>query len=191
MSLKHKMWDVWLSRAYWRFRLPNPERREKTGSMRVSPLDPDYQANALREEIFWESPPLTSAHLEAGQIGAAREFANRSQTGDPTKSWMDDLLERGPFQRAAVLGSTQGDRECRWISANGTGALYVFDIGGKVLARARRRLTDLARREGLVPRLRFFRADLNFVELSPDFYDVVWTYGCLHHVTNLEYLMDE
>lgn len=190
MGLKHALWDVWLSRWYWRLRFAGPQRSTATAAMRVRPGEPAYRAAAEQEAIFWENPPLTAAHLEAGQTGAARRFANESQTGDPSRSWMDDLIARGPFERAAVLGSTQGSREAAWLAAGGSRELDVFDISSKVLARARRvvRAQRQAYPEAVV---RFFRSDLNFVQLARGRYDVVWSTGCLHHVTNLEYLMDE
>jgi SAM-dependent methyltransferase len=160
--------------------------------MRVLRGDPDYQSSAREEEVFWENPPLTMALLEAGQTGAAREFANRSLTGDANLSWMDDLIRRGPFGRAAALGGTQGVCEARWLEGGGSAYLDVYDLSSKVLARARRQLSSGRLRPlWRDSRVRLLRADLNFVRLPVGAYDVVWTTGCLHHVINLEYLLDE
>jgi SAM-dependent methyltransferase len=39
--------------------------------------------------------------------------------------------------------------------------------------------------------VRFIRADLNFVRLPENHYDVIWSSGCLHHIVNLEHLLDQ
>src|SRR5262249_56576432 len=46
-------------------------------------------------------------------------------------------------------------------------------------------------RRGLSRRVRFVRVDLNFVQLPRERYDVVWSSGTLHHLTNLEHLLDQ
>lgn len=160
--------------------------------MRVRRDDPAYQRQAAAEAEFWANPPFNAEIFEAGHIGALKRFIDESYTGDPTRSWMEDLVRRGPFEHAAVLGSTEGAREAAWLAACGSRRLDVYDISPAVLRKARARL---GRRIGpltLPPRgVRFFVADLNFVALPRARYDVIWTSASLHHVTNLEYLFAE
>jgi SAM-dependent methyltransferase len=187
MSALRALWDVWLSRHFWNLRFRSRQHRSRLPDMRVAPADPRYREAAAAEAAFWENPPLNTAILESAQTGAFARFINESYTGDPDISWMEDLVRRGPFARAAVLGCTQGLRESSWLRQGGSRELDVYDISSKVLARARRQV----RAEGVAPsgaRIRFFRADLSFVDLPENSYDVVWTTACLHHVTNLEYL---
>lgn len=189
MASARAWWQSRLSRLYWDLRFRARQRTDAPPGMRVGPRDPGYRAAAAAEAAFWENPPLNTAILEAPQTGAFARFINESYTGDPQLSWMEDLVRRGPFERAAVLGSTQGVRESSWLEQRGSLDLDVYDISSKVLARTMRRVGSARPRPP--GRLRFFHADLNFAALPRDAYDVVWSTASLHHVTNLEYLFDE
>jgi len=168
------------------------ERRRFDPLMRVRRDDPEYRRQAAAEAAFWAAPPFNSEIFERLHVGKLKRFIDESYTGDPTRSWLADLAGRGPFARAAALGSTEGAREGDWLAAGGSRRLDVYDISPAVLAKTR---TRLARRLGRLrlPRrgLRFRVADLNFVALPRARYDVVWTSASLHHVTNLEYLFAE
>lgn len=159
--------------------------------MKVQRSDPGYARDAAAEEAFWENPPMSSTLLEANHVGAFDAFINESYTGDPALPWMEDLLARGPFETAAELGGTMGQRERAWLE-RGSARLDVYDISAKVLSRTRAQLgIPLLESRGEGAPVRFFRADLNFVELPRAAYDVIWTSACVHHLTNLEYLFDQ
>ena len=103
-------------------------------------------------------------------------------TGDPTRSWLDDLIARGPFGSAAMLGCDEDPLEASWMRAGASARLDVYDLSAEVIRRRRAR----------APRgVRFIRADLNFAHLPTERYDVIWSSGCLHHLVNLEHLMDQ
>jgi SAM-dependent methyltransferase len=160
--------------------------------MRVRSDDPAYQELARREAEFWERSPFTVGTLEALFTERVRRFLNASYTGDPDVGWLEHLIARGPFRRAAMLGSTGGIYERLWQRSSGSRYLAVYEISDGVIARTRVALRG--RRLGLPwpsREVRFVRADLNFVRLPADSYDAVWTTGCIRHVTNLEHLFDE
>lgn len=168
------------------------ERLEAQPSMKALRTDPIYQAQAEGETDYWSNPPLTAAALEAAHSPAVKRFLNASYTGDENLSWMADLARRGPFSRAAMLGSTEGLKEKEWLSLNGSNRLDVYDISRPVLERARWELRPKRFGVHWPPlRARFFKADLNFVALPKNHYDVIWSSASLHHVVNLEYLFDE
>jgi SAM-dependent methyltransferase len=111
-----------------------------------------------------------------------RNWANAAYTGDPERSWLDDLVARGPFRDVAVLGCDEEQFEKAWLSRDGSPELDIYELTPHAIRQVRRGLGDLRRRA------RFIRSDLNFVELPPASYDLIWSSGCLHHVINLEHL---
>lgn len=179
------------STMWWRA-IPTRERAGAQPSMRALRSDPAYESRAEGEALYWSNPPLTAAALEGAHSPAVRRFLNASYTGDEGVSWLEDLVRRGPFLRAAMLGSTEGLKEKEWLSLGGSRQLDVYDISRRVLERARWHVRP--KRFGVhwpPRRARFFKADLNFVALPQNSYDVIWSSASLHHVINLEYLFDE
>jgi SAM-dependent methyltransferase len=159
--------------------------RARPARVVVAQTDHAYRAAATREAQFWAGKTLTSYDfLDNGPI--AQQALNRAYTGNPYTTWLEDLIARGPFERAAVLGCTEGAFEFSWIRAGASRRLDVFDLSETVLARTSARLTT----EFQGYDLRLTAADLNFLTLEPDAYDVVWSSSTLHHVTNLEHLCD-
>lgn len=166
--------------------------RAVRADMRVGPDDNEYRQRAELEAAFWAEPPFGTIEIEAGRPPAMKQFENRSYTGDPEKSWLDDLLLRGPFRRAAMLGCAGGLYERQWLDSHGSDRLDIYDISKGAIRKTREQLWR--RRFGVRwpdLRVRFFVSDLNFVCLGRERYDVVWSSGSLHHVTNLEYLAAE
>ena len=157
--------------------------------MLVSPADPAYRAAAAREAEFWARAPFTEAFTSAFALSrVVQEAANRALTGNPCTTWLDDLIARGPFARAAVLGCTDGGAfELPWIRAGASRVLAVFELSEGVLAQ----LAARVRGEEGACAVRFVPADLNFAALPPCTYDVIWSSGSLHHITNLEHLFDQ
>lgn len=146
-------------------------------AMRVRSDDPAYRWKVNAEARYWCLPwfaPVLSPALTS--------FMNRGLTGDPTRSWLDDLIARGPFNAAAMLGCHEDALETTWMRAGASARLDVYDVSSGVIRRRRSR----------APRgVRFIQADLNFVRLPAERYDVIWSAGCLHHIVNLEYLLDQ
>jgi ubiquinone/menaquinone biosynthesis C-methylase UbiE len=143
-----------------------PPARVRT--MRSSPADPVRRAR-MGVPIRRSRPPATSAPAELA--------------ADRTGGWLDDLVGRGPFRHAALLGGS-----ClaeRWLRADASPRLDVFDPSHAVLGELRHRLGPV------LHRARLARADLDFLSLPARRYDVVWSDDALRDVVNLEYLLDE
>jgi ubiquinone/menaquinone biosynthesis C-methylase UbiE len=146
---------------------------------RVDADDPAYRSKADQEATFWGRAWFLAAVPIAQEI---RPSLNRALTGDPGRSWLDDVVARGPFGSAAMLGCDDDPLEIDWMRAGASPQLDVYELSPGVIRR---------RRAHAPRRVRFLRADLNFVDLPPERYDVIWSSGCLHHVVNLEYLLDQ
>jgi SAM-dependent methyltransferase len=129
--------------------------------------------------------------LEAGS--AARRLTNADYTGDPDVSWLMHLIGGGGYRDAAALGCCEADYESIWIRAGASERLDVYDLSDDVLRTVRHRLREgpFAVPDGAEERVHFVQADLNFVRLPSDHYDVMWTSGCMHHVANLERLFEQ
>jgi hypothetical protein len=79
-------------------------------------------------------------------------------------------MSRGPFERAALLGSDEVAHVTGWIRCGASAHLDVHDpsiAGLATLRRARRRRRLVRRRSASSP-------DLNFVELPAASYDIIW-----------------
>ncbi len=145
------------------------------------PGGPLYASRAAAEADYWARTPFEGPIFALGRA-SARE-TNRAYTGDPARTWLDDLAARGPFERAAVLGCDEGGLERQWLARGGSARLDVYELSAGVIRKVRGGL-DLATRR----RARFRRADLNVRELPAQAYDVIWSSGCLHHLANLEHV---
>jgi SAM-dependent methyltransferase len=113
-------------------------------------------------------------------LAGVQPIENAAITGDPARSWLDDLIARGPFRHAALLGASP--LAASWLQHDASQRLDVIAPSPGVLQHL------------LAPwlhRVRLWRADLDFVTLPRAAYDVVWTHAALENVVNLEYLLDE
>jgi ubiquinone/menaquinone biosynthesis C-methylase UbiE len=150
-------------------------------TMRSGPADPIYRAQAAeaaaRAAAWRDNPVLTE------RWSAAQPFENLALTGDRERSWIDDLMARGPFRHAALVG--QSPWATVWLRQQGSQRLDVIDASKVDLGVLRHRLAPW------LHRVRLVHADPNFVTFAPAAYDVVWSDDALGHVVNLEYLLDE
>ncbi len=176
-SLADFMYTVWRPRPPASWRLPLPATQ---GGFLVQPDDLVYPHRIGREAALWGAASFIRTGFQPSPAGM--RVTNRAYTGDPARSWLDDLIARGPFRTAAVLGCDEQQYEAAWLAQGGSEQLDVYELSPTVLRNVRAGLGTLRRRA------RFIRADLNFAELPPDRYDVIWASGSLHHVVNLEYL---
>ena len=163
--------------SVWR---PRPSTEWPVDDYRTRPSNAVYQRLVQREAAFWKAidyeTPLAAAH------DATRRDRNVAHTGDPERSWVQDLAARGSFRDVALLGCESDPVEVEWLRSGGSERLDVYEPTPGVVARVRDRLGPLA------ARVRFFATDLNFVELPPSAYDLIWSSGRLHSITNLEHL---
>jgi len=174
----------------WRHRPAGPQRTHggrPIEELRVRPTDPAHQWRARVEAD--RSPLLAYVARDPENEATARRLTNRVLTGNAARSWLDDLMSRGPFERAALLGSDEVAHLTSWIRCGASAHLDVYDPSIAVLARLRHAANDTPRIAGRPTAVRFVRADLNFVELPAECYDVVWASGTLSRIVNLEYLL--
>lgn len=156
----------------------------------MRPDDVTYPGKIRAESEYWAQRDFGSGFFAI--LGKGDREANRLYTGDPERSWLDDLAARGPFRRAAVLGCDEAGYEAAWLRKNASEELDVYELSPGVIRKVRAGLGTLRFRAGLPPlRARFHRADLNFARLPRRRYDVIWSSGCMHHIANLEHLLGE
>jgi SAM-dependent methyltransferase len=156
--------------------------------LRVRPDDPEYQRLAAAEAAYWdERRPYSLECLEAAFAdGPVERYVNARFSGDPTQGWWETIPGYGPFRRGVVLGTSALRIEARVLETNPRLHLTFIDISPGALARRAEVLG--ARFRGRVETL---AADLNFVALPTNAFDVVVSAASLHHVTNLEFLADQ
>ena len=163
--------------SVWRRR---PDVAWPTDDLRVRPNNPVYQRHRQIEAGFWEKANYDAFFAETNRVTAASR--NRVYTGDPERTWLQDLAARGPFADVAVLGCDDEANESAWLQAGGSERLDVYELSPGMIAKTRARLGTSA------DRVRFVPTDLNFVELPEAAYNCIWSSGTLHFVTNLEHL---
>jgi SAM-dependent methyltransferase len=156
----------------------------------VRETDAVYAGRARAESEYWAQGNFDGRFFAL--VSAENRAINTAYTGDADRTWLDDLMARGPFERAAVLGCDEGGYERRWIGGGGSQRLDVYELSPGVIRQVRAGLgLGWSALHGPKRRVRFIHADLNFASLPADHYDVVWSSGCLHHIVNLERLFAE
>ncbi len=162
---------------------------------RVEANDLFYRSKAGPEAEFWARSDFHGGLFGLGRPGSGDlldRLANKAYTGDPQRSWMDDLIARGPFATAASLGCDEGGYERQWLQRRASQRLDVYELSADVIRTVRRELrVSWLDAHGPARKVRFIRADLNFVHLPVNYYDVIWSSGSLHHIINLEHLLGE
>ena len=150
--------------------------------LRVRADDPEYRAIAAAEAEFWST--ARSFECERDQTdGPVDRYVNTRFTGNPARRWEDRIADLGLFHRGLVLGTGEIESEAYILAANPTLHLTFADLSEGALER---RSTILGAR--FPGRVATELADLNFVELPPERYDLVVSSGVVHHVQNIEWL---
>ncbi|MBI4876976.1 MAG: methyltransferase domain-containing protein [Acidobacteria bacterium] len=109
----------------------------------------------------------------------------RARTGDDIPGHLTRLLRRAPGQRLLSLGSGPGGVELV-LAREAPEAEYVcLDLNPDLLTLGARS----AEAEGLP--VRFAECDLNTIDLAGNDFDLVLCHASLHHVVELERLMDQ
>ncbi len=166
------------SRSLWPVHRPPGE-----GGFTVQPDDVTYPFKVSGECEHWARSAFEGGAYTRGAV--SQRLLNVAHTGDPDRTWLDDVLARGPFGAAAILGCDEERFDRTWLERGGSRTLDVYDLCAEVIGIVTRRLGALAER------VRFVQADLNFAALPAARYDVIWSSGSLHHVVNLEHLLDQ
>jgi ubiquinone/menaquinone biosynthesis C-methylase UbiE len=157
-------------------------RRPIDGGFVVQPHDVVYPYKRSVESAFWGLADFDGTIMRTGP--AAARMINRAYSGDAARSWLDDLIGRGPFGHAAVLGCDEDRHDAEWMRRGASSSLDIYELSPHVIRKVRSVLGT--RRD-----VRFIEADLNFATLPAERYDVIWSSGCLHHIVNLEHLFAE
>jgi SAM-dependent methyltransferase len=155
------------------------------GLLRVTEDDPEYRRLAEAEAEFWRRPhPFGVESLETiTREGPVDRYMNARLTGDPGVRWQETIARHGTFRRGLMLGTTALGIEADILRTNPALHLTFVDLSEGPL---RRRVELLGQR--FPGRVDTRVADLNFLALPPESYDLVVSSSTLHHVTNLEHL---
>jgi SAM-dependent methyltransferase len=153
--------------------------------LRVTLDDPEYRRQAAAEAEFWQAVhPLGLEATESQFVeGPVDRYVNARFTGDPDTDWTSTIARRGPFRRGLMLGISSPRRETQVLATNPGLHLTLLDISGGAVERRAERLG-----ERFGDRIATATADLNFLELPVEHYDVIVSSSTIHHVTNLEHL---
>lgn len=145
--------------------------------------DAAYLRQLAVEEEFWDRPHLFNTDTDTEIHPAWTRYANERFTGDRKTEWFETIPSYGAFRNGCVLGVGSLRKEAAILRANPALRLTFIDISGKSLKTKEQVLG--AQFPG---RVAVQQADLNFVELPKNTYDLIVSEHCLHHILNLEYL---
>jgi len=155
----------------------------------------DY-AKLIKEEKEHYSKIEITEHLKEGGAhandswhyywqGVAQEISKSAFSN------MADYLDRNfggrhrPI-RILSLGSGYCGNEVDWArSLRSSYLITCTDINDQLFLRA----AEVAEREGLS--MEFLAEDLNFIQIEPGRFDLIFAHAILHHVINLEHLLDQ
>jgi SAM-dependent methyltransferase len=165
-----------------------PDHDPAAHLLRVTADDPEYRRLAEAETAYWRDVhPLS---LEATELefngGPVDRYVNTRFTGDPHSDWIATIPRWGSFRRGLLLGASSPSRETRVLEVNPRLHVTLIDLSA---GPAERRAAALAAR--FPGRAEPRTADLNFVELPAERYDLIVSSSTIHHVTNLEYLASQ
>jgi SAM-dependent methyltransferase len=177
---------IWRPRPLSARRPPVPVESRTDGPTVVRPSDIVYPGKAKGESEYWASIDFGRGFFAV--VSGGDRMVNEAYTGDPERSWLDDLIDRGPFVHAAMLGCDEGGYEEEWLRREASARLDVYELSPGVIRQLRTRLGWRLTR-GPRRRVRFICTDLNFALLPENHYDVIWSSGCLHHIVNLEHVL--
>jgi SAM-dependent methyltransferase len=130
------------------------------------------------KRCYWQSHPLTLRHI------------NRLVTGSEEEDWLGFTKRRffpDTVEHGLSLGCGHGTVERDAIVLGICKSFDGLDISPEALEVAARD----AEAAGLADRIRYRSADLNSARLEPASYDVAFAVQVLHHVDNLEHLLDQ
>jgi SAM-dependent methyltransferase len=127
---------------------------------------------------YWQAHPVTVRHI------------NRLITGNDDEGWLAFTKRRflpDGADRGLSLGCGHGWTEREALKLELCRSFDAVDISDEALEVAARTAAE----EGLADRIRYRQADLNTIQLDAGAYDVVIAAMVLHHVEELEHLLDE
>ena len=151
----------------------------------------DYRARLRREAERWApAAKEQSGHGNWMRLRAVQRHIDACVTGRPDLQWAEGIgLEflAGRFRdgRGVTLGCSDGGAERHAMASGQFCSFDGFDISPAAVAAAR----GLAAANGL--EVRYEVADVNFVQLAADTYDLAIVVMALHHFERLEHVLDQ
>lgn len=143
-----------------------------------------------RAAEWWSDPDRNVPGTQWLQIPGAQENMNRRATGDPEMDWVTHsaglLAQFAKPIKALSLGCGFGVIERVLRRCDYCQLIHGVDVAEGAIEGARK----AAQEEGL-DGLTYEVADLNTAKLPKETYDVVYVHAALHHVFQLEHLLDQ
>jgi len=148
-------------------------------------------SEAIRKAADWWSDPESAAPgTQWVQVPGVAENMNRRATGDPAIDWINHsaglLTSFAKPIKALSLGCGFGVIERRLRRHDFCQLIHGVDVAENAIESARK----TAQAEGLDD-LSYEVADLNTAKFPPETYDVVYAHASLHHIFQLEHVLDE
>jgi len=147
------------------------------------------EAAAARE--FWDAgAPGESEDRYWGSQPLVRRAINRRVTGDPNRWPMEWFAERhvpAALPLGLSVGCGTGLLERDVIAKGICDRVEGVDFSPEAIAEARRGAAEA----GLARRLDYRVEDINTIRLAPRRYDIVLFHGSLHHIRNVEPVLEE
>lgn len=139
---------------------------------------------------FWSNPDSEAPETQWVRVPGVEENMNRRATGDPAIDWINHSASLlGSFAkpvRALSIGCGFGIIERRLRRQDFCQLIHGVDVAENAIETARK----TAEAEGL-DGLTYEVADLNAAKFPPETYDVVYAHASLHHIFQLEHLLNE
>ncbi len=134
---------------------------------------------------------LAEGGLAWSQLPAVQARINEKISGSPDRDWIDHLMatqlsDRWPVQRSVSICCYEGRAERALAQRGAVRHCLGLDISEGALRRARQ-LAEEADIDGL----EFACQDINSLSLEPATYDVIFSHHALHHIVELEHVLDE
>jgi len=139
----------------------------------------------------WDSHHDPGARVQWWDLPAVVRYRNGLLSGDPGRGFEEHVSDRYLAQveggaRILSLGCGAGTVERRLWEIGQVASGLGIDIGERSLQRAR----EAAAAAG-IPGLEYRYGDLNRLDLEPGSFDAVIAAGILHHLSDLEHVLDQ
>ena len=144
----------------------------------------DYNGKLAEEASHWAGGERGHTWLDSRVIN---ELETQLISGDPEVYWLLHFRRSHvpeALDRALNLGCGAGGLEINALTIGIARNFDSIDVSLRALELCRRR-------EEIIGAVNYICADINSVELEPNRYDVVFAVNILHHLTELEHVLDE
>ena len=156
----------------------------------ISPEDRLYKRAAYREAASWgrESAAELRKHRPRNHPLVRGYFSRLITEDEDETDWIWWFVRNSkPYEHALSLGSGIGLLEERMLRGGVFKNLDVVDFSAQAVRVFQERLS----KRGVETPVNARIGDLNFIELPPGTYDFILAATSLHHVINLEHLLEQ